>query len=61
MQTTAEFGSNSTANIKFLKHLSFFNKFVTKSKNVAAKKLCAGVVALKVRRKVTCYSYFAML
>ena len=60
MQTTAEFGSNSTANIKFLKHLSFFlltsNKFVTKSKNVAAKKLCAGVVALKVPRKLTCYS-----
>ena len=60
MQTSAEFGSNSTANIKLLKHLSFFlltsNKFVTKSKNVAAKKLCAGVVALKVPRKLTCYS-----
>ena len=25
MQATAEFGSNSTANIKLLKHLSFFS------------------------------------
>ena len=65
MQTTAEFASNSAANIKLSEHLSFFlltsNKFFTKSKNVAAKKLCGGVVALKVRRKLTCYSYFAML
>ena len=64
-QTTAEFTSNITANIKLSEHLSFFlltsNKFFTKSKNVAAKKLCGGVVALKVRRKLTCYSYFAML
>ena len=41
MQTTAEFASNSIANIKLSKHLSFFlltsNKFFTKSKNVAAK------------------------
>ena len=60
MQTTAEFASNSTANIKLSEHLSFFlvtsNKFFTKSKNVAAKKLCGGVVALKVPRKLTCYS-----
>ena len=52
MQTTAEFASNSTANIKLSKRLSFF----TKSKNLAAKKLCGGVVALKVPRKLTCYS-----
>ena len=36
MQTTAEFASNSTANIKLSEHLSFFlvtsNKFFTKSK-----------------------------
>ena len=53
MQTTSEFASNSTVNIKLSEHLSFFlvtsNKFFTKSKNVAAKKLCGGVVALKVR------------
>ena len=65
MQTTAEFASNSTANSKLSEQLRFFllalNKFFTKSKNVAAKKLCVGVVALKVRRKLTCYSYFAML
>ena len=63
MQTTPEFASNSTASIKLSKHLSFFfhltsNKFFTKSKNVAAKKLCDGVVALKVPRKLTCYSWF---
>ena len=65
MQTTAEFGSNSTVDIKLSEHLRIFlltsNKFFTKSKNVAAKKLCGGVVALKVHRKLTCYSYFAML
>ena len=41
MQTTAEFASDSSANIKLSKHLSFFlltsNKFFTKTKNVAAK------------------------
>ena len=61
MQTTAEFASNSTANIKLSsKHPSFLlstsNKFITKSKNVAAKKLCGGVVALKIPRKLTCDS-----
>ena len=65
MQRTAEFASNSTANIKLSEHLIFFlvisNKFFSKSKNVAAKKLCGGAVAQKVRRKLTCYSYFAML
>ena len=65
IQTIAEFASNSTANIKLSEHLSFFlltaNKFFTKSKNVAAKKIYGGVVALKVHRKLTCYSYFAML
>ena len=65
MQTTAEFTSNSTANIKLSEQLGFYlltlNKLFTKSKNVAAKKLCGGLVALKVRRKLTCYSYFAML
>ena len=29
------------------------NKFITKSKNAAAKKLCAGVVAIKIPRKLT--------
>ena len=60
MQTTAEFASDSTANIKLSKHLSFFlltsNKFFTKTKNVAAKKISGGVAALKVPRKLTCYS-----
>ena len=60
MQTTAEFASNSTANIKLSKHLSFFlltlHKFFMKSKNVAAKKLCGRVVVLKVPRKLTCCS-----
>ena len=32
------------------------NKFFTKSKNVAAKKLCGGVVASKIPRKLTCDS-----
>ena len=58
MQATAEFDSNSTANIKLSKRPSFLlltsNKFITKSKNVAAKKLCSGLVALKVPRKLTC-------
>ena len=63
MQSTAEFASNSTANIKLSKRLSFFfllisNKFFTKSKNVAAKKLCGEVVALKIPRKLTCDSWF---
>ena len=58
MQTTAEFASNSTANIKLSKHPSFLlvtsNTFITKSKKVATKKLCGGVVALKISRKLTC-------
>ena len=58
MQTTAEFASNSTANIKLSKHLSFLlltsNKFITKSKNVTAKKSCGGVVTIKLPRKLTC-------
>ena len=58
MQTTAEFASNSTANIKLSKRPSFFlltsNKFITKSKNVAAKNLCGGVVVLKIPRNLTC-------
>ena len=62
MQTNAEFASNSTANIKLSKHLRFFlvtsSKFFTRSKNVVAKQLCGGVVALKVPRKLTCYSWF---
>ena len=58
MQRTAEFASNSTANIKLSKHPSFVflltsNKFFMKSKNLAAKKLCGGVVALKIPRKLT--------
>ena len=62
MQITAEFASNSTANIKLSKRPSFFlltsNKFITKSKNAAAKKLCNGVVALKIPRKLTCDGWF---
>ena len=62
MQTTAKFASNSTANIKISKLLSFFlfisNKFITKSKNVAAKRFCDGVVTLKVPRKLTCNNWF---
>ena len=55
MQTAAEFASNSTANINQNTSV-VLRKFFTKSKNVAAKKLCGGVVALKVLRKLTCYS-----
>ena len=58
MQATAEFGSNSTTDVKLSKYPSFLlltsNKFITKSKNVAVKKLCGGVVALKIPRKLTC-------
>ena len=58
MQTTAEFANNSTASIKLSKRPSFLlltsNKFIMKSKNVAAKKLCGEVVALKIPRKLTC-------
>ena len=44
MRATAEFASNLTANIKLSKHLGFFflltsNKFFTKSKTAAAKKI----------------------
>ena len=60
MQTTVEFASNSTANIKLSKRPSFLlltsNKFITKSENVATKKLCGGVVAPKIPRKLTCDS-----
>ena len=49
MQTTAEFASNSTANIKLSKWPSFLlltsDNFIMKSIKVAAKKLCGGVVA----------------
>ena len=62
LQTTAKFASNSTANIKLSKRPSFLlltsSKFITKSKNVAAKKLCGGVVALKIPRKLTCDGWF---
>ena len=58
MQATVEFASNSTANIKLSKRPSFLlltsNKYITKSKNVAAKRLCGGVVALKIPRKLNC-------
>ena len=61
MQTTVEFAGNSTANIKLSKRLIFLlltsNKFITKSKNVAAQKL-GGVVALKLPRKLTCNGGF---
>ena len=59
-QCTAEFNSNSTANIKFSKHPSCFfmtlNRFFTKRKDIAIKKLFSGVVALKISRKLTCGS-----
>ena len=62
MQTTAEFTSNSTTNIKLSKCQSFFfltlSKFITKSKNEVAKKLCGRLVALKIPRKLTCDSWF---
>ena len=61
MQTTAKFASNSTADIKPSKCPSFLltsNKFITKSKNAATKKLCGGVVALTIPRKLTCNSWF---
>ena len=62
MQTTAEFSSTLTANIKLSNRLKYFlltaDKFVTKSENVAIKKLCGGVVALKIPRKLTCSSSF---
>ena len=65
MWTTAEFISNSTANIKLSKHPSFFlltsSKFITKSKNVAPKKLCDGEVALKIPTKLTCESWFCIV
>ena len=58
MHATVEFACNSTANIKLSKRPSFLllssNKYITKSKNVAAKRLCGGVVALKIPRKLTC-------
>ena len=58
MQTTAEFVSNSTANIKLSKRPNILlltsDKFITKSNKVAAKKLCGGVAALKIPRKLTC-------
>ena len=59
---SAEFASNSTANIKLSKRPSFFlltsNKFITKSKNVQDKKLCGGSVALKIPRNLICDSLF---
>ena len=62
MQTTVEFAGNSTANIKLSKRPSVLlltsNKFITKSKNLAAKKLCGGVVALEILRKLTCDGWF---
>ena len=58
MLTTAEFASNSTTDIKLSKYPIFLlltsSKFVTKSKNATTKKLCGGVVALKIPRKLTC-------
>ena len=62
MQTTAEFSSTLTANIKLSNRQKFFlltsNKFFTKSENGAANKLCGGVVALKIPRKLTCSNSF---
>ena len=62
MQTTVEFASNSAANIKFSKRPSFLlltsSKFITKSKNIATKRLCGGVAALKISRKLTCGDWF---
>ena len=83
MQTTAEFASNSTANIKLSKHT--LNKFFTKSflvenccftflvvvyytflkeklhSNVAAQKLCCGVVALQIPKKLAAVLFIHVL
>ena len=63
MQTTTEFTSSLTANIKLSKRSSFIflltsSKFSTKIKNVFAKRLWGEVVALKIPRKLTCDSLF---
>ena len=62
MKTTAKFASNSSASIKLSKHLSVFSldfkEVLYEEQNVAAKKLCGGVVALKLLRKLTCNSWF---
>ena len=62
MQTTVEFASNSAANIKLSRRPSFLivtsNNFITKSKNVVAKRLCDRLVAIKIPRKLTCNSRF---
>ena len=51
-ETTAEFTSNSTANINSQNARVVFFLF-RKNKNEAAKKLCGGVAALKIRWKLT--------
>ena len=57
MQTTAEYASNSTANIKLLKRPSSssldFEQVLYKKNFFTPKKLCGGVVALKIPRKLT--------
>ena len=62
MQTTSEFTRNSPANIKLSRLQCFFSihfeQVFYESKNVAAKKLCVGVVALKIPRKLSCDSWF---
>ena len=59
-QCTAEFNSNSTANIKFSKCLSFFSydfeQVLYKEKKYSHKKIFSGVVALKISRKLPCGS-----
>ena len=59
---TADFASNSTVTLKSQNVRVFFHltssKFITKSKNVADKKICGWAVALKTPRKLICDSWF---
>ena len=57
MERTSEFAGNSTANIKLSKRPLDSEQLFTKSKNVATKILCNGVVALTIPRKLTCDSF----
>ena len=57
MQTTSELQTLNSQNAR-VSFLLTLNKFFTKCKNVAAKTLCGGAVALKIPRKLTCGSSF---
>ena len=55
MQTTSELQTLNSQNAR-VSFILTLNKFFTKCKNVAAKNLCRGPVALKIPRKLTCGS-----